>query len=79
MLTVGELISELGELDSSLPVLSSQDDEGNAFNHVYRVYTGYLTDDITAWQPDLMHEDDIEEDEDYAEYTTFQTRVVVLG
>lgn len=89
-MNVGQLIEELLELDPTLPVLSARDPEGNGYNQVGNVYTGYRAEAINSYEYiELVHIEDIEEEldgraEDELEwwedsYSNYNIEVVVLG
>lgn len=89
-MTVGELIKKLSELDPSLPVLSARDPEGNGYNQVSGVYTGYRAEAINTYEYiELIHEVDIAEELDgravdelewwESDYSEYDIEVVVLG
>lgn len=89
-MTVGQLIKELLELDPTLPVLSARDPEGNGYNQVSEVYTGYRAEAINTYEYiELIHEEDIAEELDgrspdelewwESDYSEYDIKVVVLG
>jgi hypothetical protein len=89
-MTVGELIEELLTLDPRLPVLTSRDEEGNGYNQLHSVYTGYRAEALDRNEYiDLLHIDDIKDELDGREedelewweddYTSYDIEVVVLG
>lgn len=65
-ITVGTLITWLSEMPKDTPVILQLDEEGNGYHNLHGVEIAHA-EDASAYDIEVVHPDDIEDDSEYDE------------